>query len=79
MEAGLTKKCGPYIKGGLLTVISAYVSLFIGESPGENVHGECPDTAIRGRRFPVLSPGAEYPSYATGMNGMITSSYRSLI
>ena len=31
----------------------------------ENVQGECPDTAIWGRRFPVLSSGAEYPSYAT--------------
>src|SRR6218665_1596069 len=51
-----------------MTVISAYVSLFIGgRSPGENVQGECPVTATRGRRFPVLSPGAEYPSYATAL------------
>jgi len=42
---------------------SAYVSIFIGGKSGLNVQGECPDTTTRGRRFPVLSPGAEYPSY----------------
>jgi len=32
---------------------------------GENVQRECSGTATRERRFPILSPGAEYPSYAT--------------
>jgi len=65
MEAGLMKKV--WSENRSLTVISGSVSLFIGASPGENVQAECPDTATRGRRFPVLSPGAEYPSNATAI------------
>jgi len=39
------------------------------------VQRECPDTA-GGRTFPVLSPGAEYPSYATGPYTCSSSRFR---
>ena len=56
MEAGLMKKVQSVNR-------SWTPDIFQRGKFGENVHGKCPDTATRGRRFPVLSPGSEYPRY----------------